>query len=780
MTACPGLLAGLRVLEVSLTVAGAYAGKLFADLGADVVLAEAGEGHPLRSGDSRDDTVSPFFRYLTAAKSTTTRPWTELVDETDVLILESADTPDRALLRRLAERIVVVAVTPWGLTGPWAEQNRPWTEFTLQAEAGSLSNRGDPSSYPLALGGSEALWVAGSLAAAAGLGAVRGLERDGRGELIDLSLLEATTYAATLFTDVGATLGETLRAPTAARRPLLPSVEPASDGWVGFNLASAQNLENFLVLIGRPDWLGDEEMKTPLGRYRRAEEFTTAVHAWTEQLTVAEIIEAASALRIPCSPVHSAETILDDDHVRAREFYVPDASDGFRGPAVPFLFDGIRPQPGTVGVSPGSWAGFTPRQQRRTGSGDSPRSGPLSGLRVIEFSNWWVGSLAGTILGSLGADVVKIESTRRVDGARMLGGTITDHPRWWEFSWLYLGANHNKRAITLDFGLPAGRTLTERLIADADVVLENYAPRVFDSAGLGWDELRALNPRLVMLRMPAFGLSGPKQTMVGYAQTVEQFSGMCWRTGYPGESPVNPSGPADPMGGSNAAFAVLAALRRREQTGHGMLVEAPLVEAALTMTAEQVVRWTAEGTLLERDGNHGNGFAPQGVYACAGTEQWLALSVVTDEQWRVLASYTGIPGWDDAALLSSAGRYSQRYRLDEDLRVWSADRDAAATAADLVGRGVPAARAVDQRYVREQPQIAARGYFEEMAHPVHGSIRIPVLPFRFDRGPRWSRMAPPTVGQHNDEVLGKDLGLSESQIAALAEQGIIGEQPAGV
>jgi crotonobetainyl-CoA:carnitine CoA-transferase CaiB-like acyl-CoA transferase len=778
-----GLLAGLRVLEVSETIAGAYAGKLFADVGADVVLAEPVGGHQLRGSDSRC-ADEPLFAFLTAGKTVSTRDWVELAEDADVVIAETASLPDLRLLERLAERSVVVAITPWGLSGPYAESARPWTEFTLQAEAGSLSNRGDPASYPLALGGAETLWVAGSFAATAGLGAVAGMERDGAGELVDVSLLEVTTYAATMFADIAATLSKASHEPTVQRRRLLPSVEPAADGWVGFNLASAQNLEDFLVLIERPEWLADEDIKSYAGRYRRSAEFTAAVRSWTIHRTVAEIVDAAAAFRIPCSPVHSGATLLDDPQVRARGFYVEDFSGRFRQPSVPFLFDGVRPRSARPLAQPRANAGFARPTERSLNHGDEGEqpagSLPLAGLRVVDLGNWWVGSLVGTILGSLGADVIKIESTRRVDGARMLGGTITDDDLWWEYGWINLGANHNKRDVTLDLSTPQGLELIKRLITDADVLLENYAPRVLDNAGIDWAGVRALNPGIVMLRMPAFGLSGPNRDMVGYAQTVEQYSGMCWRTGYPDGTPTNPSGPADPMGGSNAAFALLAALHERERTGRGMLVEAPLVEAALTMTAEQVIEWTAHQKVLGRDGNHLRGHAPQGVYAGADSEQWLAVSVVTDEQWRALADYTGIPGWDDPVLAAAAGRYEHRHQLDEDLSAWAATRDVVAAAERLVRLGVPAARAVDQRFVHEHPQIAARGYFEEIDHPVHGMIPIPVLPFRYRRVSRWSYQAPPTVGQHNQEVLEKDLGLSRTDIQRLMDDGLIGCRPAGL
>nr|BFE78053.1 hypothetical protein GCM10020093_006540 [Planobispora longispora] len=377
--------------------------------------------------------------------------------------------------------------------------------------------------------------MAGALAAGGALAAVLG----GQSAHVDVALLDVHAYVTNLFVDAAAALRGDSREPAILRHRLSPSVEPTLDGWVGFNLASAQNLQDFMILIERPDLLADEELTTHYGRYRRAEEWNEIVQSWTRRHTTAHILEQAALLRIPCSPVHSATTVVNDPHMIERGFFREGRPD------VPFLIDGRRPRPGGP-----------PLRHRETKTGQRP----LSGLRVLDLGTWWAGSFAATLLGSLGADVLKVESTRRVDGARLLNGD----PRqelWWERGPFYLGANHNKKGITLDLTDPEGLSLLKRLIAESDVLLENFAPRVLDNLGLDWEGVHALNPALVMLRMPAFGLTGPLRERVGYAQTVEQYSGLCWTTGYPGGPPTNPSGPSDPMGGANAVFALLAALR---------------------------------------------------------------------------------------------------------------------------------------------------------------------------------------------------------------------------
>ena len=266
---------------------------------------------------------------------------------------------------------------------------------------------------------------------------------------------------------------------------------------------------------------------------------------------------------------------------------------------------------------------------------------PLSGLRILDLTAWWAGPAATNMLASLGAEVIHVESIQRPDGMRMAGGMFISQPQWWERSAIYLGANTNKRGLTLDLSSPAGREVVLRLIQECDAVVENFTPRVMGNFGLDWDTLHATNPRLILVRMPAFGLSGPWRDNTGFAQTMEQMTGLAWVTGYPDDQPLIQRGPSDPNAGMHAAFALLVALAEREVTGEGQHVEVTMIEAALNAAAEQAVEWGAYGRLLEREGNRAPSAAPQNLYACRGDEAWLTLSVRTDEQWEGLRAASG-------------------------------------------------------------------------------------------------------------------------------------------
>lgn len=749
-------LAGLTVVEWSRSVAGAYAGRVLADAGARVVRFGADEAL-----DGRER----LAEYLHSGKAAGAGGVAAaLAEQADVAILEFPDAPPPALLESAAAP-VVAAVTPWGLRGPWAGTGRPWSELTLQAEAGALLTRGLSDREPVMSGSDECRWIAGSMAAGAVVAALHGGPRR---LLLDVPLLEVTAYSSTMFQTVSAAVCATPRETPSARRRLIPSVEQAADGWVGFNLASAQNHLDFLVLIERPEWLDDPQMTTFLGRYERYDEFTSAVRAWTTRHTVAEIVELAGLFRIPCAPVHNGQTIAEDPQVVARGVVAPNPGGGFVEPAPPFRFGGERPV--RTGAAPEPAA----RPFPRTPTDDLP----LAGVRVLDLGTWWVGSYVGSALAALGADVVKVESTRRIDGGRTLGGVSVTQDHWWECGNIYLGTNSGTRNVTLDLTHAAGRELFVELLRGADVLIENYAPRVLESVGLGWAAAHELNPRLVLHRMPAFGLDGPRRDMVGYAQTVEQYSGLCWRTGYADGEPLNPNGPADPMGAANSLFALLAALLRARRTGIGELVESALAEAAIVMSAEQVVAFSADGTLLGRTGNRGARTHLQGVFAAAGAEQWLAVTVETEEQWAGLCKATGFDGWAaDPQLGDAAGRRAAADRLEAELGEWAAVRPAAESADLLLAEGVPAAPARDPRFLLENPQLAARDHFVEFDLPWAGRVPLPQLPVRPAAGGWLARRRPPTLGEHNDEVLGGELGVSAERLAALAAERVVGTVP---
>src|SRR5581483_723756 len=476
-----------------------------------------------------------------------------------------------------------------------------------------------------------------------------------------------------------------------------------------------------------------------------------AVHAFTTRYTTDEVVERASLMRIPVAQVNSGKTALEHEQFVARGVFVDGPDGDFRQPRPPYTITGSphdapRPAP-TLGEHTGRVEARERPAPAATTAVPAGPPRPFAGLRILDLTCWWAGPAVTQLFAMLGADVLHVEAIQRPDGMRLAAaGTFLDRDRWWEYSFFFLSINENKRDLTLDLNRPESIKLLERLIEQSDVVAENYTPRVVENFGLGWERVHELNPQAIMLRMPAFGLTGPWRDRVGFAQTMEQISGLAYVTGYPDGPPIIPRGPCDPLGGMHGAFALMVAMAERDARGEGVLVEAPLVESALQLSAEQVIEYSATGTVLERAGNHSPGVAPQGVYACEGSEQWLAISVATDEQWRALVDALGRPAWaTDTGLASYAGRAAARDRLDAELGAWAATRDLGATVALLLDRGVPAAAVADPRSISTNPQVAARGLFEESTHPVAGTHPIATMPFRWSGIDRWIHTPAPTL-----------------------------------
>ena len=307
------------------------------------------------------------------------------------------------------------------------------------------------------------------------------------------------------------------------------------------------------------------------------------------------MLHLASERRIPVAPLGNGETLPGFAPFVERGVFVehPDGDHGAAPRALPPEWRADPPvRPGGTarrrhrGAALGSSAYARHPRADAGETGDAAR--PLAGLRVFDFTSYWAGPYAAQILGFLGADVVKVESVQRPDGTRMGTAYSSVGDRPWELAPLFHGANTNKREVTLDFTQPEGLALARRLLATCDVLIENYTPRVVERFGLLDDDLWRANPGLVVLRMPAWGLDGTWRDRPGFAQTMEQVTGLAWVTGHEEGAPIVPRGPCDPLGGLHAVFALLTALEHRERTGEGMVVEAPLVESALNVAAEQV------------------------------------------------------------------------------------------------------------------------------------------------------------------------------------------------
>nr|WP_261570148.1 CoA transferase [Frankia gtarii] len=310
-------------------------------------------------------------------------------------------------------------------------------------------------------------------------------------------------------------------------------------------------------------------------------------------------------------------------------------------------------------------------------------------------------------------------------------------------------------------------------------MIENFSPRVMANLGLEWPDVHAANPAAVMTRMPAFGLDGPWRDRTGFAQTMEQASGMAWMTGEADGPPIIPRGVCDPIAGLHAVFATLVALVERERTGEGMLVESTMVEAVLNVAAEAAVEYSAYGQVLRRGGNRGPLAAPQGAYRCSGDDAWIALAVTDDVQWSALRELLGLP--DEPELRTVSGRRAAHDRIDLALSAWSARHDRDSAVAALRAARVPVAPVTPSADLLGNPQLAARGFFEPVAHAVVGTHPLPGMPFTFaDRTDPWLRLPPPLFGEHNEAVLGEVLGLSAAEIGALLAAGIVSRRPAGV
>lgn len=737
-----GPLAGLSVVELANEISGPYAAKLFVDLGAEVTKIEHPGGDPLRRwgpfpGGVTDPQRCGLFDYLNTGKDCATMAAARDVIAGAHVLVENFPPGtlegwglDVDTLGRLNPNLVLLRISDFGQSGPW--RDRPASPLTLQAASGWVSAR-DPDRPPVGVGGRIAEYVAGAYGALGALSALR-LAPAGRVRQVDVSQLEA--LISTLpYPMLMAQRMQRLGLPANLRSAPMLGVVRAVDGWVGINCLTGQHWLDVCAMLGLPEY-GEQQIAIMLGGPER-DEFFARARPWLAEHTVAEIVELGQALRIPAAPVNDGATVLDCPQYAKRGFFVEAGGHdwSYRRPGPAFRMG----------------ASAAPRRESapKIAMPSPPRTDPFAGLKVLDLTAFWAGAYLTCYLGAFGADIVKVESIQRPDGHRYSGAFAYEGDDWYERSPIWQGTNLNKRDLTLDLTSPRGLDIARRLAAQADVVVENFSPRVVEQFGLDYDSLVRLNPDVIAVRMPGYGLRGPWRDYVGWALNFEQTSGMSAVTGYADGPPCNPQGPADPIVGVHAGVALLAALEHRARTGVGQLIEIAQIEVAAGVTAEPVIEYSMNGVVRPREGNRRRGYL-QGVYPTRD-DAWVALSLP-----------------DDAHIDHDV--------FDEMVTAWTRTQTPETIVETLGAQGIPVEQVITGDRMYEIPQLDARGYYEELVHPVTGPHRYPGWPFRISPGPaRHHRTAPPTLGQDNDEIL-RGLGLSGDELIGLRTERVIGER----
>lgn len=799
-------LAGLRVLDLAEGIAAPFCAKLLGDMGADVVKVEPPGGDwarhrgPFPGGSPDPERSAAFFYFNTSKRGVTLdrasargrAQLARLVRRYDVVVAGETEGQLAAQglgfeqLRAWNARVILTTITGFGSEGPRAGYGS--SHLINCAVGGWARTCGLPDREPLQAGGAITETLTGAFAAAATLLAVLGRQVHGQGEHVDVSAQQAT-LAGALFPSLRYEYWGEIPTRDSSYGPGPSFILPTRAGYIGVNVLTAAQWALLCDFLGRPD-IATNPRYAGRERLRLARELRDIFAEAVRDRTAEELFHAAHVWRVPFGLVPSLAELVELPPHRERGFFVRLAhprAGTVAVPGVPYTSTATaaRPyRPPLLGEHNAEVLGGHEAEPASSSMVAPPQPGtlppPLAGLRIIDLTMFFSGPLATQIAGDAGADVIKVESVQRIDGWRASAAVNVERP--WEYSPNFNWVNRSKRGITLNLADPRGADLVKRLVADADVLIENYTPRVMGNFGLEYETLRAINPRLIMISMPGFGRDVSWRDYVAFGMSTEQLSGICHLTGYPDGPPFfTGMNGGDPFVGVIAATALLAALHHRTRTGEGQHIDLSQVEACTLFVGDAVTGWTLAGVDPGRMGNFHPTHAPYGIYPCRD-DGWIAIDCQTDAQWATLARLLGHPEWSAASseLATAAGRLRQRAMLDETIATWTRPQHHIELMDRLQALGVPAGAVLSGPELLEDPQLAARGGFIEQDRPGVGVKHYPSQPYRFRFAAPVPNRRAPLLGEHTAAVLKERLGLSDAQLAELERADVIGTTPLAV
>jgi crotonobetainyl-CoA:carnitine CoA-transferase CaiB-like acyl-CoA transferase len=789
-TTTAGPFAGLRVVDASRRLSGAMAARLFGDFGADVILAEPPEGHPLRreppflAGQPGPES-SAVHAYLNWNKrSVVVRNAAEaesLFADADVIIAEGGVTRPHAAR-------VVLSITPYGPGSPRAGQ--PGNELTAAALSGWCSINGVRGDAPVRMPGFQAGYLAGAAGFAAAAAALR---RPGGGRLrVDVSELEAMALSVHPW-GVAAAYQDGEKAGREDRRPRRGTPGPlyqAADGPLSMAVAYFRHWPQAMAALGLPELGAEPDLIADGTRHTRdLSKVIDKIVATLPGRPRWPVFHDLASLRCPVGVVQDVASLLADEQLRDRGFFVDAMIDGHpvKAPGAmarcePPLWQLRAPAPRLGDSQPAQRPARAAAPARPPEDGASGSAAPLDGVRVLSFGQAWSGAFGTELLAFLGADVVQVGSLTRHDSWRRAGAPVpaaiadpgrAQHPL--NTQGLYNSVNLAKRELALNLETPGGQALLWELLPRFDVVVDNFRPGVLAQWGVTLERLHELRPGIVWASISGYGATGPYGAYPAIGTTIEPMSGLTSLHGYEGGPGRNTGGLyPDPVSGYLLAGFVLAALAASDRTGQPQRIDLSMMEAVAAFCGEAIVGFGADGRRPGPTGNHHLRVAPHNIYAAADGE-WLALACDDDESWAALRAHVAEPELAQPAFATMASRKANEAELDGILGRWCAGRPAADTAAALQALGIAAAPviALGQLWNNPGPAHLDSGFVTSVDHPQAGPNWLPGAPWTID-GRRPAVTPAPCVGQHSAEILGAELGISEDDYRALVAAGITG------
>ncbi|MGP9813709.1 CaiB/BaiF CoA transferase family protein [Rhodopseudomonas sp. NSM] len=793
-------LSELRVVELGSGDALAYCGKLFADFGAEVIKVEPPGGDPDRQtaplvecGGRRE---SASFAWLNTNKRSIIadldRPddvarIQRLLADADLLIdsrhpveIEASALSHRSL-RETQPGLAVTALSWFGEHGPYRDYLA--TDSVCRSLAGLVKLVGPAEGPPVLPRDGQIAVIAGLTAFIPTLaGLFARADQGARRFAVNAfeAMLQITEFDIALALEAGSTrpriglnrFGRGFPVGNYATR----------DGWLGVTVVTPAQWLGFCAMIGLPELGPDPRYSATNDRFAHADELNSIIGPVLMRKTATEWFERGMELRLPLALVPDMAQLLAQPVMRERGAFgkVEIGTASFEAPVLPQRLTGSPGRPNGRAPLCGEHddAELTPRRRVAQRAAGPDEALPLSGIRIVDLTMGWAGPSAVRQLGDLGADVVKVESCQYPDWFRGTDPRGPYHPeRTYEKTYWFQTMNRNKRGITLDLTTEDGRAALKRLLAGADAVIDNYAADVLPRLGLDVAAMQAINPRLVIVTMPAFGITGRWSAARAYGSTLEQASGLPSVTGRDGDPPtMQHAALGDPVGGLNAAAALMLALTHQKRTGEGQHIDLSQVECMLPMLAASIIEQSATGTTGPRIGNRHPRFVPSGCFPCAGEDQWVTLVVQSDAQWAALCGVMHRPDLaHDPALATAEGRRADEDRIEVAVRHWTSGVRPDLAMVTLQDAGIAAGVARLPVDLVGDPHLLATGHWQPVVRPYMGPHLLPSVSYRegFAERPYPIERLAPTLGEHNTEVL-HALGLSGAEIAKLRERGVIG------